>query len=69
LNVERRQIKEKRNAQHIVICGLVLTDIIDEEIMLVHINLNARCTSIEFQEGLCAVLVRMGASDNQLERT
>lgn len=45
-----------KDIQFGIIVSVILTNTVDEEVVLVDIHLYARCSSIEVEQGLCTVL-------------
>ena len=50
------RISEHVNLQLIIRVDLNLAYTIDEEVVLIHVYLHARCTSVEIEQCLCTVL-------------
>ena len=49
----------RTNVQYIIIDAMAPPDVVDKEVMLVHVDLNTRCTAVEFQESLGAMLTTL----------
>jgi hypothetical protein len=46
-----------KSLQYGIVDRLCVPDVVDEEVVLINVDLYTRCTAVEFQEGLGAMLL------------